>query len=184
MELIMDNKVIRILINGVRFLGTPFYKRVLAVDTTTIIRKSPKASINVGYGFRSRRNVEINARDLGNISIGNNVFLNSSCVITARNRIEIGDNTIFGPGVVVYDNDHDIKNGIVLDNKFKTDPVYIGKNVWIGAHSIILKGSVIEDGCIIAAGSVVKGKVPKGMILIQKRENTMRTVCGLTEDNK
>ena len=180
----MDNKIIRILVNGIRFIGTPFYNKVLAVDTTTIIRRNSTAKINIGHGCRSRRNVEINARDCGNIIIGNNVFFNSSCIITARNNIEIGDNTIFGPGVVVYDNDHVIRDGQVVDNEFITAPVSIGKNVWIGANTVILKGSKIEDGSIIAAGSVVKGNVSAGTILIQKRENVYRTILGYMGGNQ
>ena len=172
----MDNKIVRIIVNGVRFIGKPYYKRALAVDTTTVIRKTATAKINIGKRFRARRNVEINARDNGNINIGNNVFINSSCIITARENIEIGDNTIFGPGVVIYDNDHIIKDGLVADNEFLTTPVKIGKNVWIGANTVVLKGSVIEDGCIIAAGSVIKGTVPAGTILIQKRETTYKPV--------
>lgn len=177
-ELIMDNKIIRIIVNGIRFIGKPFYIKVLAVDTTTIIRKTSSAKVKIGNGFRSRRNVEINARDNGTISIGDNVFLNSSCIITARNNIEIGDNTIFGPGVVVYDNDHIIRDGLVVDNEFITAPITIGRNVWIGANTVILKGSQIEDGTIIAAGCVVKGNVPSGTILIQKRETTYKPVLG------
>jgi acetyltransferase-like isoleucine patch superfamily enzyme len=34
-------------------------------------------------------------------------------------------------------------------------PTIIGKDVWIGAHSVILCGVTIGDGVIIAAGSVV-----------------------------
>ena len=33
--------------------------------------------------------------------------------------------------------------------------VQIGNNVWLGANVIILPGTIIEDNCIIAAGSVV-----------------------------
>ena len=180
----MDNKIIRIIVNGIRFIGKPFYNKVLAVDTTTIIRKASSAKVRIGKAFRSRRNVEINARDNGTISIGDNVFLNSSCIITARNYIEIGDNTIFGPGVVVYDNDHVIRDGQVVDNEFITAPVIIGRNVWVGANTVILKGSKIEDGSIIAAGSVVKGNVPVGAILIQKRETTFKPVLGYMGDNQ
>ena len=71
----MDNKCIRVIINGLRFLGTSFYNRVLAVDTTTIIRKASKAKIVIGKEFRSRRNVEINARGKSLICIGNHVFI-------------------------------------------------------------------------------------------------------------
>ena len=179
----MDNKCIRVIINGLRFLGTSFYNRVLAVDTTTIIRKASKAKIVIGKEFRSRRNVEINARGKSLICIGNHVFINSTCIITARERIEIGDNTIFGPGVIVYDNDHVIRNGHVIDDEFQTAPVIIGKNVWIGANAVILKGSIIGDGCVVAAGSVVKGIVPKGNVFIQKRVPTMKLIRGREDDN-
>ena len=81
----------------------------------------------------------------------------------------IGDNTIFGPNVVIYDNDHIIRDGKIIDNEFETEPVIIGANVWIGAGAIILKGAVIEDNCVIAAGSVVTRKVESNNIMIQKR---------------
>jgi acetyltransferase-like isoleucine patch superfamily enzyme len=38
----------------------------------------------------------------------------------------------------------------------------IGRNVWVGALCSILPGSVIGDGAVIAAGSVVRGAVPAG----------------------
>jgi acetyltransferase-like isoleucine patch superfamily enzyme len=33
--------------------------------------------------------------------------------------------------------------------------ISVGNKVWIGCRSLILKGSVIPDGCIIAANSLV-----------------------------
>ena len=37
-------------------------------------------------------------------------------------------------------------------------PIEINDGCWIGANSTILHGTVIEKGCVIAAGSVVKGR--------------------------
>jgi len=37
--------------------------------------------------------------------------------------------------------------------------IRIGNDVWIGGHSIILSGSLIGDGCVIGAGSLVTGKL-------------------------
>ena len=36
-------------------------------------------------------------------------------------------------------------------------PIEVHDGCWIGANSTILPGSVIEKGCVIAAGSFVKG---------------------------
>ena len=169
----MIKKALRILYNGIRFIGYPCYRNLLAVDTSTQIELSRKAQIQIGSKFRARRNVELNIRADAQISIGNDVFMNSGCILTARKKITIGEHTILGPNVTIYDHDHQIEKGRVLDNQFVADEVTIGRNVWIGAGSIILKGSCIEDNCVIAAGSVVKGRVPSGCIFVQKREKSM-----------
>ena len=39
------------------------------------------------------------------------------------------------------------------------DKVVIGNDVWIGSNTTIIYGSVIGDGAVIAAGSVVRGLV-------------------------
>ena len=41
----------------------------------------------------------------------------------------------------------------------RSRPVQIGSCVFIGAHSIVLKGSSIGDGAIVGAGSVIAGVV-------------------------
>lgn len=169
----MIKKIFRCIYNCIRFVGYPCYRNLLAVTVSTIIEKSPKATLKIGKGFRTRRHVEINVRDHAQLCIEENVFLNSGCILTARERISIGKHTIFGPNVLIYDHDHQIENGNILENSFVTEAVSIGKNVWIGAGSVILKGSVIEDDCIIAAGSIVKGHIPAGSIYVQKREKTV-----------
>mgnify|MGYP000298760744 CR=1 FL=1 len=165
----MANKIIRLIYNGIRFVGNPAYSDLLAVEPSTRINKSAGSILKIGKKFRARHNVELNVRDKAVIEIGNDVFLNSGCIITAREKVVIGDNTIFGPNVVIYDNDHIIRDGKIIDNEFETEPVIIGANVWIGAGAIILKGAVIEDNCVIAAGSVVTRKVESNNIMIQKR---------------
>ncbi len=43
-------------------------------------------------------------------------------------------------------------------------PVNIGNNVWIGRGCLILPGTVIEEGVVIAANSVVKGTLSSNSI--------------------
>lgn len=168
----MIKKAFRMLYNSIRLIGKPCYRNLLAVEPTARIEKSKKATLQIGKAFRARRNVELNVRS-GKLCIGSNVFLNSGCIITTRESVTIGDGTILGPNVIVYDHDHKMENGRVLDNDYICAPVTIGKNVWIGAGTIILKGTTIGDNCIIAAGSVVSGVVPTGSIYVQKREKAI-----------
>lgn len=100
------------------------------------------------------------------IKIGDNCSLNGT-VIHSRNTVTIGDNCMFGPGVVILDNDsHNISIDPVVrrTGKIAESPVVIGNNVWIGMHSIIMKGVHIGDNSIIAAGSVVTKDVPSNQL--------------------
>lgn len=179
----MFNKLVTVVINGIRNIGKKNYRNLLCIDKTTIISIDNKAKFNVGYKFRTRKNVEINVRDGANLNIGNNVFLNSGCIITAREKIQIGDNTIMGPYVIIYDNDHKITNGEIEHNSYDTAPIIIGKNVWIGAGTIILRGTEIGDNCVIASGTVVKGRIDSRTVLIQKRSSLKKAIRKEREEN-
>ena len=100
-------------------------------------------------------------------------FSKMKIAVSHVEKIDIGKNTILAPGVLIYDHDH--KYGIygVKKHEFVNSPIKIGENCWIGAYSVILRGSSIGDNCVIAAHSVVKGNVPDGSVYIQKRETVL-----------
>lgn len=67
----------------------------------------------------------------------------------------------------IIDMDHGIKSGELIRNQNNTvSPVVIGEDVWIAAGAKILKGSVIQDGAIIGAQSVVKGEIPENAVVV------------------
>lgn len=119
-------------------------------------------SIRIGRKAAVRKNTEI-AATKGQIMIGNSCFINRNCMIVAHEKIEIGDGTTIGPNVCIYDHDHDGEGG------YKTKPVIIGKNVWIGAGCILLKGISIGDNAVIGAGTVVTRDVPANTVSYNKR---------------
>ena len=43
--------------------------------------------------------------------------------------------------------------------------IVIGNDVWIGANSILVSGVKINNGAIVAAGSVVTKEVPENAIV-------------------
>lgn len=100
--------------------------------------------------------------------IGNNVGISQTALI-AHKKIVIGNNVKIGGGSYIYDTDfHSLHPKVRmskddLKNKVKKD-VRIEDNVFIGAHSIILKGVSIGKNSIIGAGSVVTKSVPANEI--------------------
>ena len=130
-----------------------------------------KSKLILGKNFKARNNVSFRIYDGGEVKIGDNVFCNDNVSINCQKKISIGDNTIIGPGVMFFDHDHDFRNNI---NEFVKKEIVIGNNVWLGAGCIVLKGTIIGDGAIIAANSTVNKNVPANTILIQKKNSTMR----------
>ena len=129
-----------------------------------------KIGERVRMDARSTFSVQTNAV----INIGNNVSFGVNNMVICHELISIGNNVQFSPNVLVYDHDHDYRvRGGISAMQYKTAPIVIGDNVWIGANTVILKGSMIGDNCVIGAGSIVKGKVPNGVLFVQKRENIM-----------
>ena len=110
----------------------------------------------------------------GILEIGKGCFLNNNVSITSMQRIVIGDYVSIGNNVVIVDHDHNYRqNG---SDMFMCDDVEIGSGVWIGANTVILKGSRIGNDCVIAACSVVKGKVPANSRFITRRESSIETI--------
>lgn len=101
--------------------------------------------------------------------------MNYNCIFICRKKITIGEGTEFGPGVYIYDHDHDYKSGLKA-GKFISDKVVIGKRCWIGANSVILKGAVIGDDSVVAAGAVVSGHYENGSLICAKREIQVRDI--------
>ncbi|MCR4803969.1 MAG: acyltransferase [Lachnospiraceae bacterium] len=128
--------------------------------------------LEIGKNFKMRDGAKIRVRKGAICQIGNNSFVNSNGMIVCHEKIIVGENVEFGPNVQLYDHDHDFRvEGGLKAGKFKTSPIVIGDNVWIGANTVILRGTTIGNHAVIGAGSVVKGNVPEGAVLVQKREN-------------
>jgi len=99
----------------------------------------------------------------GPVVIGNNVDIGNGTVLYSSKNgggIRIGDNTVIAAQCYIIDMDHGInRNTSISEQPNEVSPIYIGKDVWIAAGCKILKGSVINDGAVIGAMSLVKGEI-------------------------
>lgn len=103
----------------------------------------------------------------GNISIGDNSFINHHCCVWAApdGLITIGDDVILGPNVCITASNHGIAPGVLIRLQPGQDaPIVIGNDVWLGANVTITAGVSIGDGCVVGAGSVVTRSLPADTI--------------------
>lgn len=93
----------------------------------------------------------LGARIGKDVSIGLSVMFD----IFFPEKISIGDNSILGYNTTVLCHEF-------LIHEWRTGEVSIGKDVMVGAQSLILPGVTIGDGATIAAYSLVNKDVPAG----------------------
>ena len=108
------------------------------------------------YGATVR--CELTAHAGGRLQIGDRVFINYGCSISAHESVRIGDGCLIGQYGIVMDCDyHSLEDG---DDHGVVRPITIEDRVWIGARVIVLKGVTIGHDAVIAAGSVVTHDIP------------------------
>jgi len=95
--------------------------------------------------------------DKGGALLFKSGFINFNTNIFCRNSIIIGDDAVISWGCQILDDDfHSVSYSGKISSRLSG--IYIGNHVWIGCNSVILKGTHIADGCVIAAGSLVRGR--------------------------
>ena len=159
-----------LLLKGVPVIFNKKGAEISIGDNCTI--KSSFLSNMVGLYSRT---IIVTRTPCARIKIGNNVGI-SGATIYARKKITIGDNTAIGGNVKILDNDfHPIeveqRNMLLNDvNGGNSDlvparEIKIGNNCFIGCNAIILKGTVLGDGCVVGAGAVVAGTFEENSVI-------------------
>ena len=96
------------------------------------------------------------------LSVGSNSGIGGFSFIGCGGGVSIGSDVIMGQYVSFHSENH------IFDNVEKPiriqgvtrDGIVIGDDCWIGAKTTFLDGSRVGSGCVIAAGSVVRGVIP------------------------
>ncbi len=98
--------------------------------------------------------------------VGDNCVFSYSVLIACSDRIIIGKDVQIGEYTSIRDSTHDyVHMGKPMKmNKDISESIIIGNNVWIGRNCLIMPGSVIEDGVVVGANSLVKGTLKSNFI--------------------
>lgn len=113
-----------------------------------------RAFCEIGSGVYLSRGCLLQANEGARLSVASGVFFNENVRVVVQERVEIGEDTLFGPNVCVYDHDHVFDVDGVHD-ELKSSPVYIGERCWIGSNALVTRGVTVAERVCIGGGSVV-----------------------------
>ena len=103
------------------------------------------------------------AGGLEDLIIGANTYINSGTVIYTGNGVKIGKGVLIAANCTLAPVNHayKLKNKTILEQGFIPSKrgIIIEDDVWVGANSVILDGTVIQKGAVVGAGSVIQGKL-------------------------
>jgi acetyltransferase-like isoleucine patch superfamily enzyme len=89
----------------------------------------------------------------------------------------IGDDVFTGPGVYLTDQNHGYADPEVPIGRQwpRVAAVSVGEGSWLGAGVIVLPGASIGRNVVVAAGSVVRGRVPDRCVVAGVPARVVRT---------
>jgi acetyltransferase-like isoleucine patch superfamily enzyme len=108
-------------------------------------------------------------RDGAKIRIGSFCTILHDFQCNANVSVEIQDYVLIGPRVFITDSDHVVDEAgerTTLCAQFRSAPVVIEHNCWLGINSVVLKGVRIGHHSIIGANAVVTRDVPPCSIVV------------------
>ena len=99
----------------------------------------------------------------GHVVIGKDCAINSGTVIYSGNGVRIGNAVLIAANCTLAATNHEFSDPDRLIRSQGFQPsrggIVIEDDVWLGANVVVLDGSVIRTGAVIAAGSVVNGEI-------------------------
>jgi acetyltransferase-like isoleucine patch superfamily enzyme len=96
------------------------------------------------------------------VRIGDRCVIGRGSHLVGHFSIELGDDIQTGPYVYITDQNHSYEDPVVpIGVQWPVEaPVRIGSGSWLGASSVVLPGADIGEHVVVAAGAVVRGRVP------------------------
>lgn len=141
---------------GSVLISEPYFSEVSIPGPCVLRTLSPEACLRIG-------------RDCGL----------AGATVCAAVSVVIGDECMLGAGAIIADTDfHAVEPQGRRGSRqgIGTAPVSIGRNVFIGARALVLKGVTIGDDAVVAAGAVVTHDVGAGAIVAGVPAKTVGSV--------
>ncbi len=106
--------------------------------------------------------------------IGEGCWIHSDQVLSEPFLLELGDRVGVSAGTVFVTHDGSLEPG---PHRATFGRITVGNDTFIGCSCLILPGTAIGRGCIVGAGSVVRGTVPDGAVVLGNPARVVMTTA-------
>jgi Acetyltransferase (isoleucine patch superfamily) len=106
---------------------------------------------------------------LGEIRLGDRVWITAGLTVYAEKRVVIEDNVLIAGGVFISDAS---RGHATAEIPYRDQPnqdaaeIVIGEGSWLGQNCVILPGVTIGRRCIVGSNSVVTTSLPSGSVAV------------------
>lgn len=138
---------------------------VQRISPNSSLKLFDTAQVRIGRNIQIESMCDIQVHHDGLLEIGDRTYFNHFCMISVHEKVSIGKNCMFGPGVRIFDNNHRFSKEKGVSSDLTTEEIVIGDNCWIASNVIILKGVHIGSNCVIGAGCIVNQDIPSGSLV-------------------
>ena len=99
----------------------------------------------------------------GDLVVGERCYINSGSVLYTGNGIRIGNDCLIAANCTFAPVNHAYRrrDTTIRAQRFEASKggIVLEDDVWIGANSVVLDGAWLETGVVIAAASMVRGRL-------------------------
>lgn len=113
-----------------------------------------------------------------NITIGDDVIINTHCMLMDNAEITIGSHVLIGPNVSLYTVNHAIDPEERAQGICVAKPIHIEDKAWLSGDVQVAAGVTIGEGSVIGAGSVVTKNIPPRVIAAGNPCRVIREITG------
>lgn len=163
------NKIIgslKLINSRIVFKGTG---NILRCDPEGVVLENSSVSFQNDNGLavlshsKHRLRIRLSVHRSASFYIGENAFIakNPPLIVASEGKpVFIGKDVLFSHSICIRTSDaHPIYSAATMERINGAKGVFVGDHVWIGQDVLLLKGTRIGSGSIIAASSVVAGKL-------------------------